>query len=97
MLRSAHQKGAEAAVARILGKTASALLDILGALGSGVAMQAGRAALTEAAPKLMGAAENLGRAPVRAIKGMMGPQGQLARAINNAPLPPVVPGKPRIV
>jgi hypothetical protein len=97
MLRSAYRMGIETATARYAAKSASALLDILGALGSGIAMQAGRGALTEAAPKIMGAAENLGRAPVRAVKSLLGPQAQLARAINNAPLPPHIPGKPRII
>ena len=91
MIREAAIKGAATAAARFGIREASLWQTLLGTVGAGVGGGMVRGAINAASPNLMNNIENLGAAPVNAIKRVLrpGPADILAKTLENAhPLPP---------
>lgn len=100
MMRDAVRQGALQAAQRFAIREASTLETILGIIGAGVGGSVARGALNAMSPRVLPAIENLGAAPINAVRRMVNPAQTPADAIvkhlTKAELPPVPAGAPRI-
>lgn len=98
MIRTASIQGAQDAASRF--KLSSSMLEtLLGVVGAGVGGSLARGAIGAISPKALPALENLGAAPINAVRRVMAPPSPaaaLAKHLNTAPVPPLPTG-PRIV
>ncbi len=101
MMCDALADGVRTAAARFSIREGSALEAILGALAAGVGGSVARGAMHAVSPRILPAFENLGAAPInalrRAVNPVQTPATTLAKPLAKASLPPVPPGKPRIL
>lgn len=100
-MRDALADGVRTAANRFSIREASALEAILGALAAGVGGSMARGALNAVSPRLLPAFENVGAAPVNAIRRMVTPTRTpadvIVKHLSKASLPHVPPGAPRIL
>lgn len=101
MMRDAVRQGALEAARRFAVREASALETILGVLGAGVGGSVARGALNAVSPRVLPAFENLGAAPINAIRRVVKPAqtpaDAIVRHLSKTQLPSIPPGAPRIL
>lgn len=97
MIREASIRGARAAASRFGVREASLLQTLLGTVGAGVGGSMVRGALNAASPSILPRLENLGAAPINAVRRALNPSAAdvLAKHLMNAQ--PSMPSRPRIV
>lgn len=97
MIREASIQGARAAAARFGVREASLLQALLGTVGAGVGGSMVRGALNAASPRLLTQLENLGAAPVNAVRRAFNPSAADVLAKHLTTAQPILPRGPRIV
>lgn len=100
-MRAALEYGVRTAAARFSVREASVLEAILSALAAGVGGSVARGAMNAISPRVLPAFENLGAAPVNALRRAVSPTQTPADAIvkhlAKVNLPPIPHGAPRIL
>lgn len=97
MIREASIQGARAAAARFGVREASLLQTLLGTLGAGVGGSMVRGALNAASPNILNHLENLGAAPINAVRRAFNPSPADVLAKHLTSAQPALPKGPRIV
>ncbi len=100
-MRDALADGIRTAAARFSVREGSALEAILGALAAGVGGSVARGAMNAVSPRILPAFENLGAAPVnalrRAINPVQTPANAIVKHLAKTSLPHMPPGTPRVL
>lgn len=100
MMRDAVRKGALVAAHRFDIREASTLETILGILGTAAGGSIARGALNAVSPRVLPALENVGAAPINAIRRVVSPvqtpANTIVKHLSKTNLPPIPPGAPRI-
>jgi hypothetical protein len=101
MMRDAVRDGALEAARRFAIREASTLETILGILGTAAGGSMARGALNAVSPRVLPALENIGAAPVNAIRRVINPvqtpADALVKHLSKASLPHMPIGAPRII
>ena len=101
MMCDAVKEGALEAARRFDIREASTLATILGILGTAAGGSVARGALNAVSPRVLPALENLGAAPVNAIRRVVSPvqtpADALVKHLSKASIPPTPIGAPRIL
>jgi ABC-type arginine transport system permease subunit len=101
MMRDAVKEGALEAARRFDIREASTLATILGVLGTAAGGSVARGALNAVSPRVLPALENLGAAPVNAIRRVVSPvqtpADALVKHLSKASIPPTPIGGPRVL
>lgn len=101
MIRDALADGVRTAATRFSIREGSALEAILGALAAGVGGSVARGALNAVSPRILPTFENLGAAPVNALRRAVNPARTpadvIVKHLAKANLPHVPPGTPKVL